>query len=152
MYRLYLLLAVLLLTACAAPSTLLVNSQGKVQRCAAYGAGWLGTPTAFKIHESCVDDMKKLGYMELPDVLLGVIAKDWSASPLVVSQVNDRTPAQAVGLQPGDILKEMDGQPIATFNDLMTLLMTKQPGDVLKVKLDRDGHELEVSPILAKRS
>lgn len=56
----FLLLAIIMLitlTACATPSTLLVNQEGRVQRCAAHGWGYVGAPMAGMIHSRCVEDL-----------------------------------------------------------------------------------------------
>ena len=53
------------LSGCTTPSTMLVNDQGQIMRCAASGWGWIGTPQALLIHQKCVDDLKSIGYVEM---------------------------------------------------------------------------------------
>jgi hypothetical protein len=60
------------LAGCIPPSTLLVNDEGNVSRCASYGTGGYGMETAASLHTSCVTDMKELGDVPLPPVRMGV--------------------------------------------------------------------------------
>lgn len=59
------LLAVLLLTGCASVSTIMKHPNGQVFTCAASGFGILGVPTALMSRQTCVDDAKKLGFVEV---------------------------------------------------------------------------------------
>lgn len=54
--------AVVILSACAAPSTKLQNSSGQVVDCAASGFGVIGTAAALSMHSDCVSRMQAAGY------------------------------------------------------------------------------------------
>jgi hypothetical protein len=54
----------LLLTACAAPTTRFQNAAGQIATCSSMGYGWLGAPMALASHADCVDRMRAAGYWE----------------------------------------------------------------------------------------
>lgn len=58
-------LCALVLGGCAAPSTLLVNNQGQVGRCAAAGWGLAGASLAMMAQSRCVEDAERLGFAPL---------------------------------------------------------------------------------------
>jgi 2-alkenal reductase len=52
----------------------------------------------------------------------------------------------------GDLLVAIDGQPVMTFDDLLSyLIKNKQPGDKVTLTIVRDGQEKEVDLTLGKR-
>src|SRR5262249_31053588 len=50
--------------------------------------------------------------------------------------------AEAAGIKPGDVLKELDGKPIANEAQMRIVLATKYEGDTITVKLLRDKEEV----------
>ena len=143
------LLAVALLDSCATPSTLLVNQEGKVMRCASHGWGYIGAPMAGSIHDGCVSDFKKLGFVPLPDVVWGVRLADWSSSPARVKLVEGGSSAEASGIKSGYIVRKVDNQPINKGMEIFQLLAQKKPGEVLRAQIERDGTVLDISSTLA---
>lgn len=69
-----------------------------------------------------------------------------------LTNVVDGAPASKAGLKAGDILKEFDGKPVKTYEDFVELLPGKNPGDVVKVKVQRAGETQEVELTLAERA
>ena len=64
-------------------------------------------------------------------------------------QVSLGTPAIAAPyIIEGDILLTWDGEPLETTRDLFTVLQNHKPGDVVKVKLLRDGNEITLDVTL----
>jgi putative serine protease PepD len=62
------------------------------------------------------------------------------ASPgLYVSAVDPSGPAQAAGLRVGDIITTIDGQPADSVDQLVTLTLTKSPGDRVDLGYQRNG-------------
>jgi S1-C subfamily serine protease len=52
----------------------------------------------------------------------------------------------------GDVITAVDGQPIATFDDLLCYLTTnKSPGDTIVLTIVRDGQSMDVTVTLGKR-
>jgi predicted metalloprotease with PDZ domain len=145
-----LILAALTLPACT-PSTILVNDSNQVIRCSAYGWGIAGVATAYGIRNSCVADYKKLGYVELPDVQLGVGIQTVDSSLLRITRVPPQSPAAVAGLAKGDIIATIDGRPIETLTEFYTYLATKRAGDVVSCVVTRDGQRVQTQVTLQAR-
>lgn len=60
--------------------------------------------------------------------------------------------AQKSGMKSGDVIVEFDGKEITTDDELISMIDTKKPGDVVKVKVYRDGEYLELDVTLAEAS
>jgi S1-C subfamily serine protease len=55
------------------------------------------------------------------------------SSGVVIAGTVPNTPASDAGLIQGDVLTEIDGQPVTSGSALQTILLTKKPGDTIKV-------------------
>ena len=69
-----------------------------------------------------------------------------------VLQVAPDSPAADAGLERGDIITEIDGQPIDPEQPLANLLYAYEPGDVVALTVDRDGTETELTVTLDERA
>ncbi len=67
------------------------------------------------------------------------------------ADVREGSPASKAGLKAGDIMIEFDGKPIQNLYDFTYALRAKKPGDEVKVKVTRDGKQLEVTAVLSRR-
>ena len=67
-------------------------------------------------------------------------ADPFSARGVMVSAVTDDAIARQVGLQPGDIIKAINGQPIRTTADLQQTLSTA--GGSWRLTIQRGGQEI----------
>ena len=65
--------------------------------------------------------------------------------------VREGSPAAKAGLKGGDIMVEFDGKALQNLYDFTYALRGKKPGDVVKVKVMRDGRPLEVICTLSRR-
>ena len=65
-------------------------------------------------------------------------------TPPVVGEVVPGSPAEAAGLQPGDRILAVDGQPVESFEQLQ-LLVRDRPGEPLAFTIAREGRQLEVT-------
>ncbi|MBX3607929.1 MAG: Do family serine endopeptidase [Piscinibacter sp.] len=63
----------------------------------------------------------------------------------LIAQVADGSAAQKAGLKPGDVITEVDGQPVRQSGQLSTLIGMKAPGErvALKVWRDKSAREFE---------
>lgn len=145
-----LVVTLLLLAGCATPSTTLVNQDMQTVRCSAPSSGRAGTPQVLANRDRCVRESKSMGYLELPDVVLGVKPLFTGAAPSV-QEVITGSPADKVGMQPGDVIHTMGGSPVRSFKDFVDALRSKRAGDVLPVVVHRGGDTLEFAPVLEKR-
>ena len=67
------------------------------------------------------------------------------ALPPVLTGVVSGTPADAAGLQPGDLITRFDGREVHSSQDLLTLIRAHQPGDVVGFEArTRDGRSLTI--------
>lgn len=56
-----------------------------------------------------------------------------------ISDVVGGSGAEKAGLQPGDVIKKIDGQPITIFEDIRLIIAQHRAGDKLAVQFQRDG-------------
>jgi regulator of sigma E protease len=64
-------------------------------------------------------------------------------TPAVVGEVTPESPAAAAGLEPGDLVRAVDGRPVDSFEHLQTLVRD-QAEVPLTFAIERDGQPLEV--------
>lgn len=82
------------------------------------------------------------------------VAQQFAISPgegVAVISVIPGSPAEAEGLEPGDVILELDGEPMRVVEDLWAALRIREPGDDVDITLVRAGEELEVEVELADR-
>ena len=91
-------------------------TKGKVERSA------LGV----SVHDASEEDAE---YVGLPEIR-GVRIETFSLA---------NSPAQQAGLQPGDIIISLDGQPVEYTAQLQQLVGFRKPGEVVKVEVARKG-------------
>jgi putative serine protease PepD len=73
------------------------------------------------------------------------------AGGLFVTGVVAGSPAASAGLQGGDIIREIDGSPATSTDQLMAVTLTKRPGDTVQLKYERDGAEATATITLGSR-
>jgi hypothetical protein len=86
-----------------------------------------------------------------PAAYIGIQA-DPSASPVRIMSVVPNGPAQAAGVQAGDLVKEINGQEIGSPQELMQLLAASKPGDQLKFTIERNGKQQQLAVTAADRA
>ena len=145
-----LLVVALLLAGCATPSTTLVNQDMEAIRCSATGRGHSGTPLELANRDRCVRELKRMGYVELPDVVLGIKPVFTGAVPSV-QEVITGSPADKAGIKPGDVIRSMGGRQVQSFNDFVDALSSRRAGDTLPMIVQRGGATLEFAPVLERR-
>ena len=74
------------------------------------------------------------------------------AGMLVVSGVDDHSPAAKAGLLVGDVLLKIDGKPIKSAEVFRTLLQTKNPGELAQMTVQRDEESRELTAKLIATS
>jgi S1-C subfamily serine protease len=60
------------------------------------------------------------------------------------------TPADAAGLESGDIITEVGGRPVVEGRDIVVLLLPFRPGDTVPLTVLRGGEELEIEVTLGE--
>lgn len=77
----------------------------------------------------------------------GALIEGSGSIPGVVPQ----SPAAKAGLKEGDIVLEIDGEKITKENSLVSLILKKDVGQKIKLKVLREGKILDIELILAER-
>jgi putative serine protease PepD len=80
------------------------------------------------------------------------LASDVGAdSGAVVIDVTSGSAAGKAGLQEGDVIVELDGKKITSFEQVASTVRKHQPGDTIKVVVVRDGKQQSLDVTLGKR-
>jgi serine protease Do len=67
-----------------------------------------------------------------------------------VGSVERGSPAEDAGIEPGDVIVAVDGKKLNNSLELSALITSKAPGDRVRLTLNRDGREQEVTVRLAE--
>jgi S1-C subfamily serine protease len=86
-----------------------------------------------------------------PTSFLGVEVKDTTAGPAgaVVVTVVKGSPAEAAGLQAGDVIRAIDGTRVKSGSAVTTQVARNTPGDKVTITLVRGSDEMDVTATLA---
>ena len=108
----------------------------------------IGFAVPMSLAQSIVDQLIENGtvtypYMGIAVVLISADAAEKFDTPqgLFIDSVTAGSPAAEAGLQEGDIITQLDGQPATTLTALTRIQLTKKVGDVVSVTYLRDGTE-----------
>jgi serine protease Do len=83
-----------------------------------------------------------------PQDVTPAIAKKFGAKEVkgvLVGDVSPNSPAQAAGLQRGDIILDVNGKPMTDSNQLRMTVSMMQPGSEAKLKVVHDGSQREIT-------
>jgi Do/DeqQ family serine protease len=101
-----------------------------------------------------LDDLLEYGYVRRPRIgarVSDVTAVDAEAygldevSGAEINAVEDDSPAERAGLEIGDVVIALDGEPIENANDLTTALAEREPGDEVTATVVRDRRQRQMS-------
>jgi serine protease DegQ len=70
---------------------------------------------------------------------------------VIVQSVVEGGPADDAGMEPGDVIVGLDGQPVRTVEDFLVELRELMPGDEITIEVVRDGEERSFDVQLAER-
>lgn len=76
---------------------------------------------------------------------------NWRGQGMRVRNVYLHSPAQRVGIRPGDIVKQVNGKDIRGFNSLRIALNHVSPGDKVQLKFKRGGKMQETDIVAGNR-
>jgi serine protease Do len=97
-----------------------------------------------RLHDTGVAPRAVLGVDAQPiDPPLEEAMKLASSRGALIASVGKSTPAEAAGLEPGDVIVAWNGTPVATSEDLKIDAQLSIPGARVKVALIRDGRRVE---------
>lgn len=118
--------------------------------------GFMGLSFAIPIEVAMqvVDQLKNHGHVsrgwlgvQIQDVTRELAESFGMKKPegALVSRILDKSPAEAAGLQIGDIITEFNGQEIVSSADLPPMVGRTAIGDTAKIKVIREGNRKELS-------
>jgi serine protease DegS len=70
---------------------------------------------------------------------------------LIVAGIFRNGPAHRAGLQPGDILLRIEGEPVTTSRATMNRIARFKPGRKITLALLRDGREMSIKVTIGER-
>jgi S1-C subfamily serine protease len=83
---------------------------------------------------------------------LGLASGERPATPgALVGNVNPGTPAAEAGIKTGDLIVGFDGKTVRNPSELSLAVLTKKPGDEVKIELKRGGSTKTVTVKLGRR-
>ena len=99
-----------------------------------------------------LDDLRRaLGALGTPTVRMGVMLDDDPRGALTIAAVEPDGPAALAGLDVGDTIVAVDGEPVTDLDELAGILALHRPGDVIRLELEcSDGTSLAVELTLAR--
>ncbi|MFI7321041.1 trypsin-like peptidase domain-containing protein [Streptomyces venezuelae] len=68
------------------------------------------------------------------------------------SSVNKNGPGDKAGLKPGDVITEVDGRAVHSSDELIVKVRAHRPKDSLRLTVERDGADREVTLVLGSAS
>ncbi|WP_417610009.1 PDZ domain-containing protein [Owenweeksia hongkongensis] len=68
-----------------------------------------------------------------------------------ITKVIDGEAAAKAGLKNEDIIESIDGKSLETYEELIDIIRAKKPGDVIKMKVLREGKSQEIRATLGER-
>jgi S1-C subfamily serine protease len=92
----------------------------------------------------------KVSLMAMGEGMMGVMGA-FNVEGCFLDNVQTGTAASEAGLQAGDKVISIEGEPVGDFSDLTIDVSTRKPGDALKVVYEREGKRHEVKVTLKAR-
>src|SRR5438094_4736614 len=146
----------------------LVNSRGQViginSAIASETGFYAGYGFAIPINlaRTVMDQLVKSGHVER--AVMGIAIRDVTqedadavglkqiAGVVVNSYTGDDSPAKKAGIQPGDVIVAVDGQPVDSTPQLQQKVAFKKPGDAVAISVLRQGGERKTLTVRLARA
>ena len=141
----------------------LVNSEGKVigiNTLKLSGTGIEGMGFAIPINSTTDITSQLIQYSKVKRPFIGVTGIDLDETTakrynlvvgIYVKSVEDFSSAEKGGLKSGDVIIEADGKSIKSMDELNEIKNSHQIGDTMKLKINRDGSEKEITLTLGEQ-
>lgn len=141
----------------------LVNSEGKVigiNTLKLSGTGIEGIGFAIPINSTTDITSQLIQYSKVKRPFIGISGIDLNAETaktynlvegVYVKSVEDFSAAEKAGLKAGDVIIEVEGKSIKTMNELNEVKNSHTIGDELKLKINRNGTEKEITLTLGEQ-
>ena len=141
----------------------LVNAQGKVigiNTLKLSGTGIEGIGFAIPINSTTDITSQLIQYSKVKRPYIGISGIDLDETTakkynlvvgIYVKSVEDFSSAEKGGLKSGDVIIEADGKSIKSMDELNEIKNSHQIGDTMKLKINRDGSEKEITLTLGEQ-
>lgn len=141
----------------------LVNSEGKVigiNTLKLSGTGIEGIGFAIPINSTTDITSQLIQYSKVKRPFIGISGIDLDEATakkynlvigVYVKSVEDFSAAEKAGLKAGDVILEADGKSIKTMDELNEIKNSHQIGDIIKLKINRNGSEKELDITLGEQ-
>lgn len=141
----------------------LVNSEGKVigvNTLKLSGTGIEGMGFAIPINSTTDVTEQLIQYSKVKRPYIGITGMDLDeetakkynlVSGIYVKAIDDFSAAEKAGLKISDVIIEADGKQITTMDELNKIKNTHQIGDEMKIKVNREGKEKELTITLGEQ-
>ncbi len=70
---------------------------------------------------------------------------------VVVVSVQPESAASDAGLQPGDVIRQVDGEPVSGPETVRDAIRGSKPGDTLSIEVDRGGQTKTLEAVLGSQ-
>ncbi len=141
----------------------LVNAQGKVigiNTLKLSGSGIEGIGFAIPINSTTNISSQLIQYSKVKRPFIGISGIDLDEATakkynlvvgIYVKSVEDFSSAEKGGLKAGDVIVAADGKSIKTMDELNEIKNSHQIGDTMKLKVNRNGSEKEITLTLGEQ-
>ena len=141
----------------------LVNGEGKVigiNTLKLSGTGIEGIGFAIPINSTTDITSQLIQYSKVKRPFIGISGIDLDETTakkynlvvgVYVKSVEDFSSAEKGGLKAGDVITEADGKSIKSMDELNEIKNSHQIGDTIKLKINRDGSEKEITLTLGEQ-
>ena len=141
----------------------LVNSEGKVigiNTLKLEGTGIEGLGFAIPINSTTDITSQLIEYSKVKRPYIGLTGMDLDEETaeknnlvpgVYVKSIEDFSSAEKAGIKPGDVIIEADGTKISTMDDLNKIKNSHKIGDEMKIKVNRNGQERELTVTLGEQ-
>ena len=142
----------------------LVNGEGKVigiNTLKLSGTGIEGIGFAIPINSTTDITSQLIQYSKVKRPFIGISGIDLDETTakkynlvvgVYVKSVEDFSSAEKGGLKAGDVITEADGKSIKSMDELNEIKNSHQIGDTIKLKINRDGSEKEITLTLGEQT
>ena len=109
-------------------------------------AGNIGVGFAIPVEQvrTTVDQILRTGEARYPVIGAKVTTGPEATMGAVIAEVGPGTPAEEGGLRTGDVITEIDGEPVTDGIALIVAIRTRLPGERVEFTVLRDGEERSV--------
>lgn len=82
---------------------------------------------------------------------MGIVGEDVAGGGVVLRAVAETGPAARAGVRSGDVVRTVDGAPVASADGLAMAVRSHHPGDRMRVGVQRDEVTLEFDVVLSEQ-